>query len=214
MAILLGLSTFAVSFNVLSLYIRTEQVVVASRDLEPYRKISSSDLKVVELPEKAIHPLSIRNTENLIGSYTLTQIFTGQVFLSGHVVSAETQPGISTQIPQESRGIFIPAEMSRAVGGLINTGDRVDLIWSRMGTSFYQDDDSCGTITILRGARVVQVITDKSSGDFRGVVVAVLPEVCEKIAHYLETGNVYLSLAPWETLGTSIHIEAEVWPGK
>ncbi len=188
--------------------------MVAGRDIEPYKKISSSDLKVVKLPEKAIHSQSVNNTQGLIGSYALCKICSGQVILSGHVVSAETQPGISTEIPLDSRGIFIPADASRAVGGLINAGDRVDLIWAQAGTSYYYDSDSRGTVTILRGARVVQVISDKSSGEFKGVVIAVLPEVCESIAHYLESGNIYLSLVPWETPGGSISIEAEVWPGK
>ena len=76
-ALLLGLSVFAVSYNLLA-YIRTEKVVVAARYLEPYRQISVSDIKVVELPRKGIHPDSIRKPEELIGNYTVCPLFAGQ----------------------------------------------------------------------------------------------------------------------------------------
>jgi len=207
------LSTFAVSFNVLSVYVKTEKVVVASRNLEPYRKISPSDVKVVELPQKGLHPQSIRNTETLIGSYTMCPLIAGQVVLAGHIMSGPTQPGISAEIPRDGRGIFIPAEASRAVGGLVNTGDKVDVIWSVRGTSYYQSGDSYGAITIMREARVVKVINDQS-GEFKGVVIAAPPETCEKIAHYLEAGSMYLSLVPWDVPGNSIPVDAEVWLGK
>ena len=64
----------------------------------------------------------------------------------------------------------------------------------------------------MLGARVVQVISDRSSGEFKGVVITALPETCERIAHYLESGNIYLSLIPWGMQGDSVSIEAEVWP--
>ena len=119
-ALLLGLSVFAVSYNLLSAYIRTEKVVVAARYLEPYRQISVSDIKVVELPRKGIHPDSIRKPEELIGNYTVCPLFAGQLVLAGHVMSSHNRPGISLELPAEGRAIFVPADASRAVGGLVN----------------------------------------------------------------------------------------------
>lgn len=211
LALALGLSVFAVSYNLLSAYIKTEKVVVASKYLEPYQKISVSDLKVVELPQKTVHPDSIRSPEMLIGSYTLCPLFPGQIVLAGHVMSAGNQPGIAIEIPSEERAIFVPADASRAVGGLINPGDRVDLIWSQRGTSLYQPGD--GAVTVMDNARVVRVVHD-NSGDFRGVVIAAPPDICEAIAGYLETGNIYLVLVPWDAPGDGGTLNTEVWPGK
>lgn len=212
LAMVLGLSAFTLSYNVLSLYVKTEPVVVAACDLEPYDKISLSDVKVVELPLKSIHARSVRKPEEIAGQFTVVKIFAGQMLLDRHLMSAKHQPGLSMEIPLNQRGIFIPAETSRAVGGLINPGDRVDLIWSQKGPGFYSEDGTARSKTVMLGARVVQVISDRSSGEFKGVVITALPETCERIAHYLESGNIYLSLIPWGMQGDSVSIEAEVWP--
>jgi pilus assembly protein CpaB len=212
-ALLLGLSVFAVSYNLLSAYIRTEKVVVAARYLEPYRQISVSDIKVVELPRKGIHPDSIRKPEELIGNYTVCPLFAGQLVLAGHVMSSHNRPGISLELPAEGRAIFVPADASRAVGGLVNPGDRVDLIWSPKGASVYQPGGYHGAVTVVDKARVVEVIHDKS-GEFRGIVIAAPPETCEHIAHCLETGSIYLVLVPWNTAEDGVPLSSEVWPGK
>ncbi len=204
---------FALSYKLLSVYVKTEKVVVASRHLEPYQKISVSDIKVVDLPLKGIHPESIRKPEDLIGNYTICPLFAGQIVLAGHVMSSRSQPGISIEIPVEERAIFVPADASRAVGGLINPGDRVDLIWSARGASVYQPGDLHGAVTVMGRARVVRVIHDKS-GEFKGVVIAAPPGTCAEIAHYLETGSIYLALVPWNTAGNGIPVDSEVWPGK
>ena len=170
---------FALSYKLLSVYVKTEKVVVASRHLEPYQKISVSDIKVVDLPLKGIHPESIRKPEDLIGNYTICPLFAGQIVLAGHVMSSRSQPGISIEIPVEERAIFVPADASRAVGGLINPGDRVDLIWSARGASVYQPGDLHGAVTVMGRARVVRVIHDKS-GEFKGVVIAAPPGTCAR----------------------------------
>jgi len=213
LALLLGVSVFAISYRLLSVYVKTEKVVVASRYLEPYQKITVSDVKVVELPQKGIHPDSIRNAEDLIGSYTICPLLAGQIVLAGHVMSSHNHPGISLEIPVEQRAIFIPADASRAVGGLVNPGDRVDLIWSQRGTGFYQPGDYYGAVTVMDQARIVRVVHD-NSGEFKGVVIAAPPETCEEITHYLETGSIYLALVPWGMTGNGMHFDSEVWPGK
>ncbi len=212
LALVLGLSGFTLSYNVLSFYVKTEPVVVAACDLEPYHKIVLSDVKVVELPLKSIHARSVRRPQDIAGQFTMAKVFAGQILLDRQLMSSKDQPGLSMEIPLNERGIFIPAETSRAVGGLINPGDRVDLIWSQKGPDFYSEGGTARAKTVMLGARVVHVINDKSSGEFKGVVITALPETCERIAHYLESGNIYLSLISWGVQEDSVSIDAEVWP--
>jgi Flp pilus assembly protein CpaB len=187
--------------------------VVAVRDLDPYQMISVSDVKVVEFPLKSVHAQSIQSVKDILGQYAISRVFAGQMLLNRHLISSKVQPGISMEIPLEARGIFIPAEASRAVGGLINPGDRVDLIWSLKGASSYPEGGFAGSRTVVLGARVIQVIRDKPSGEFKGVIIAALPQTCERLAYYLETGSIYVALVPWG-MQDSATIEAEVWPGK
>lgn len=213
-ALAVGASTFALSFNLLSLYIKTEKVVISTGNLEAYKQILPSDVKTIELPRKGLHPESYYDVNALIGSYTMCPLFAGQIVLSGHIMSNGDRPGISVEIPLKERGMFVPSDASKAVGGLINAGDKVDLIWSPKGTNPYQfqNGDFRGAVTVLEKARIVRVVKDQSDA-FKGIVVAALPEVCEKIAYYLETGSIYLSVMSWSA-SDSISEGAEVWPGQ
>ena len=211
-ALVLGLSGFALSYNLLSAYIKTEFVVVASSDLEPYSKILPSSIKIVELPLKSVHPQAYGKAEDVAGQYTSCKIFAGQALTERHVVSSKYPIGISMEIPIIERGIFIPADVSKAVGGLINPGDKVDVIWTPKGASHYSGESGVASKTVVPNAKVSKVITDRSSGDFRGVVITAFPEICERIAYYIESGSIYLSLVPWEARGGITQADAEVWP--
>ena len=92
--------------------------MVAVRDLDPYQMISVSDVKVVEFPLKSVHAQSIQSVKDILGQYAVSRVFAGQMLLNRHLISSKVQP-IFMEIPLEA-GIFIPAEASRAVGGLIN----------------------------------------------------------------------------------------------
>ncbi len=209
-ALLLGISTFIISYNLLSLYIKTEKIVIANRNLEPYTKITAKDLKIVEIPQKGLHPDRIHNIDVLVGSYNVAPLIAGQILLTGHFLPSDAQPGISNEITGNERGMFIPVGIDHAVGGLINEGDKVDLIWSLRGTNLYQTDKSYTGITVLNEAKVIKVVNSRSD-EFKGIVIAVTPKTCEKLAYYLEIGNMYLAIVPWTADNTTIDEGAEVW---
>lgn len=214
LALVLGLSAFLLSYNALSFYLKTEKVVVTVHDMKPYQKISRSDLKMIDCPVGAIHRRCVRNIEEAVGSYTASPVFAGEMLLDMHLISAKNQPGISWEIGSEERGIFIPAQLERAVGGKISSGDLVDLIWTRKSAGHYEEYEPVGAITVLTNARVLETVSDDSSGELRGIVIAVSPIICEKLAHYIETGTIYVCLVPWSMNDHLLPTEAEVWPIK
>ncbi|QUL98382.1 MAG: Flp pilus assembly protein CpaB [Candidatus Fermentithermobacillus carboniphilus] len=210
-AVFLGVSTSLLSLSVLSAYVKTKPVVAAARDMDPYHRISLDDIKVIEMPLKAILPSSITRVEEVLGAYTLSKVCQGQVLLEGHVVRGREGAGISFELSPEERAIFIPATAARAVGGFIKKGDRVDVLWAGRG---YGLDDRGGpgvAATVLKSARVIEILRDQQSGEFMGVVITATPDSSEVIARYLENGAIYLALVPraasFEEGGGS-----EVWP--
>jgi len=216
-ALFLGVSTMILSLSLLSAYIKTEPAVIAVRDLRPYEQISLNDIKVVQMPVKAIPASGIRKAEDLMGAYTLSKICAGQMFLAGHIVSSDQEVGISAALPRELRAIFLPANAQRAVGGLIKPGDKIDVICARKGLGYFENGNFRGAVTVLRSARVVDVVWDESSKEFQGVVIMASAAACESIAYHLESGNIYLSLVSRfcdEPERKPEEIEAEVWPGQ
>ena len=90
LAMVLGLSAFTLSYNVLSLYVKTEPVVVAACDLEPYHKISLSDVKVSRTSLKSIHARSVRKPEEIAGQFTVVKSLQGKCSWTGNLMSAKT----------------------------------------------------------------------------------------------------------------------------
>jgi len=195
-ALVLGFSTSILSLTVLSTYIKTEQVVIAVRDIEPYQRISLKDVRLAEVPVKALAPSSVKRVESVLGAYAVSRLCAGQILMAGHVISGQDEIGISFDLPSYQRAVMIPATPSRAVGGLVKPGDRVDVIWTGKASGFYDENRFRGAITVLKGAQVIEVVKDPSSKDLSGIVVLASPEVCESLAYYLESGPVYLTLAP------------------
>ena len=212
LALILGLSAFLLSYSAFCVCIKTENVVVPARNLEPYHKISRSDVRIIEIPAGAVHERCLHKVEDAVGKYTVSRVFQGEMLLDGHLISGERRPGISMEIGLEERCIFVPAEYQRAVGGNINPGDLVDLVWVGKSAAHSEDYGSVHALTVLSNARVIETVTDESSGEFRGVVIACLPITCEKLAQCIESGSIYLCLVPWSTDEHDSPIDAEVWP--
>jgi len=212
LALILGLSAFLLSYNAFRVCIKTEKVVVPARNLEPYHSISRSDVRTIEIPAGAVHERCLHTVEDAVGKYTVSRVFQGEMLLDAHLISGERRPGISMQIGLEERCIFVPAEYQRAVGGNINPGDLVDLVWVRKSAAYSEDYGSIHALTVLSNARVIETVTDESSGEFRGVVIACLPITCAKLAQCIESGSIYLCLVPWSIDGHGLPTDAEVWP--
>jgi Flp pilus assembly protein CpaB len=191
----LGVSAFLLSLSVVSSYVKSESVVVALRDLEPYRRIAAGDVALRDVPVKAVPRGCLKRLSDAVGCCTRSRILSGQIVMSGHVAGDRAEAGLSYDLPADHRGIFLPVPASRAVGGVVKQGERVDLIVAARGLAAF-GNTTPGAATALKGLRVLDVVKESASGEFLGVVVLALPHECELIAKHLEEGSVYLSLVP------------------
>lgn len=106
----------------------------------------------------------------------------------------ESVAGLSFHTPKGLKSMFLPVSVTRAMGGLISEGEKVDVIVGWKESNAYYDYEKPSAFTALRGVTVSRVVKDVDSGEFTGVVVAMSSDQCERIASYLESATLYLVL--------------------
>jgi Flp pilus assembly protein CpaB len=188
-ALVLGLAASVLSFRLLSLYVVTRPVLVTTRAVDGYQKVTSADVKIAYLPAGGIPVNALTALEQAIGRYTRMPLVKGQALQADHVSNEKEEIGLSAELPQETRGLFIPASAAHAVGGLLRRGEKVDVICASKGPAY-------GQTMVFRDVPVVEVVRDQSSQEFRGALVLLSPAECELVASSLDNSNVYLSLVP------------------
>lgn len=188
----LGVSAALFSGITVSTYVTTLPVVVAARDLIPYERIGRSDVKVVEMPARAVHPASLA-LDKVIGGFASGYIVAGQQILEGHLWRGPEAAGISFDLPAGWRAMFVPVTLQKCLGGEIRPGERVDVIFCPKDG---YPGSGQGAITVLRNVIVLGVKEAVGGSEFGGIIVRLSPEACEILAMCLERGSVYLSLVP------------------
>ncbi len=209
-AVALGISAACLWFQITASYVKTGSVITAVRDIDAFQRLELSDIRVTEMPVKAIHPASLTRIEDVLNSYARTRICAGQVILSGHVISGIKGAGRSMDIPPGKRFMFVSANLSRAVGGLLKAGERVDFIFALRSTGYGTSGPH--SATILRDVLVVDVLQD-SGGELQGVLIQASPDECELLAGYLEVASVYITLGPRSSHSAAGSRETEVESG-
>lgn len=201
-AFVLGLAAFVLSFRLLSLYVVTSPVLVTTRGVDGYHRVTSADIKTVYLPVGGIPVNALTALEQAVGHYTRMPLVKGQVIQLDHVSNEKEEIGLSAELPPETRGMFIPASAAHAVGGLLRRGEKVDVICASKGPAY-------GQTIVFRDVCVVEVVRDQSSQEFRGALVLLSPAECELVASSLDSSNVYLSLVPRDSGEYANHAQNE-----
>ncbi len=195
MSLMLGICAFSLSYSLLSGHVQVSQVVVAARDQEPYHALTPADVILMEIPVKGVPKGALSSVADAVGQYTRSRLVAGQMVMAGHVIRNAKEVGLSYDLPAESRGMFLPVPASRAVGGRIREGERVDVIVAEKNAVSYGRESS-PAFTAVSGLLVYEVVKDERSEEFFGVVVLALPQDCERLATYLEDADLYLVLVP------------------
>lgn len=212
LSLLLGFCAFVSSYSVLHGYVRSAKVLVALHDVEPYVKLTTRDVRVVDVPKKSVPRESISTLEGAVGSYTRSRLVEGQIVQAAHMIADSVYAGLSHDLPSDARGIFLPLPAERALGGLLREGERVDVIVAYKDIGGNYGEPSPPAFTALRDVPVVRIVKDEILDDFGGVVVLASPADCERIAGHLEDAILYLTLVPRSAALSKA--EPEVWPGQ
>jgi len=132
LAVAAGIGTFMLLANqsgdVIGEDVPTTSVVVAVRDLPARARINTEDLEIVELPAIAVHPLSYKSIEDVVGRFAAGEVALGEQILPNDISEDVLGGGLAQLVPVGSRAISIAISNATAAGGLVSPGDHVDVI--------------------------------------------------------------------------------------
>lgn len=158
--------------------------VVAARSISAGTTIQASDLEMVavDLPEGP-GSRSFANTSVLLGRIAVAPIAKGEL-LQASAISDGASAGTSFQVS-------IPIDRARALDGMLQAGERVDVLVT------YSGSDVARTLVVARRAQIVR-LASSSRGALAGggdlIVVLALPSPGEVLAvtHGSQAGKVTL----------------------
>jgi pilus assembly protein CpaB len=112
-----------------------ETVVVASRDINPGDRITGDMVTVKTLPGIALQVGRFADANLVVGKVATTHILSGEQVVAPKITTFDGQNSLSFKVPDGLRALAltVPHE-SWIVGGLVQPGDRVDVVGITMLT--------------------------------------------------------------------------------
>ena len=126
----------------------TRPVVIASRDIRAHEKIGPDMLAKVMKPVDQIEPGSFSDPKQAEGDVSLISIPSGAP-ITDTKIGVPASIGITGKLKPGMRAISIPVDYIKSVSGLVEPGDRVDVLAS--------SGRGHTTRTIIRGAVILAV---------------------------------------------------------
>ncbi len=193
--LLAGLTAFGI-YSALSKMENLVPVVIATKTIEPHNEITSQMVKVEEIPAMGRPDIAIDDPAMVIGGWSTTRIFAGQMLIQPMVAKQfdETgSSGVALSIPDESlRAVAFPVSAQTIVGGKVKKGDYLDVIAAFDGGKLGAQTGI--TKTILQGVEVFDV-TGKDE-EITGVTLLVTLEQAEILSHAYTVGTITYALNP------------------
>ena len=180
------------------------EVVIARRDITEGATISPEVLERSLVPPKFIQPYATARAADLVGRVARVpiakgeQVMTNKLALPGKPL-ADTLAGIT---PQGRRAVTIGTDVLTAVGGFIQPGDQVDVLWTFQAPSPTGQGTELVTTTLFQDVQVLAVDTQmigsdeegKKAGSVAMATLALTPHETEFLLFAREQGQVALSL--------------------
>src|SRR5690625_54126 len=100
-----------------------------AREIPVNTQIERSDLKPVNIPSSAVNESMALDIDEIVGKYNNARVFPGQYVHRSNLVEGEEVDPFESIDLSKLRKVTIPANYVDALGGDIQRGDRVDLIY-------------------------------------------------------------------------------------
>ena len=176
-----------------------ESIFVATADIPLGQVLIADMVRLEEWPQDKIPEGAVRTMEEIDGNRTLTRLYPGEPILHAKLIDANKFAGASEKIPKGYRVASVKVTMDSSASGLINPGDRVDvLVFLKRGRGITMT----GTRTILKNVTVFAVNDrfqrnpdeEESAARAKTVSVLVKPDQVERLMLAQELGRIKLSL--------------------
>jgi len=174
------------------------KIVVASRPIPVGTKLTETDLVLVDMPDGLVPDQAVKDVKELVGQTIRVSLAAKLPVLQPMVGPGS---GIRGVIPEGYRAVTVKVDEFTGVAGLINPGDRVDVV----GTFSIRTSTGNETIskTVLQNVEVWSVgqnITTDNMDDAskmkldRSVTLLVKPDQVEKLQLAASNGKIRLAL--------------------
>jgi pilus assembly protein CpaB len=178
--------------------VETIKIFVAITDVGVGEKLDAQNVMLEEWPKDRVPEGAIFELDELDDQFTRTRLYSGEPIMAAKLMNANGRGSESITIPSGFRVISVPVTLESAVSGLLQPGDRVDLIvFFRRGPEIPET----GTRTLLRNINVgVDGATDRSIDDngrtrnLKTVSLLVTPKQAEIVMLGQELGSLSISL--------------------
>jgi pilus assembly protein CpaB len=104
-------------------------VYVAAKTMPARYKITSADIKQVQIAKELLNPSSITNLENITGKLTMERIIAGEQIINERLAD-EDGVLLSYSMPEGTRAVSMNVNEQINVANLIRPGDFVDVVAS------------------------------------------------------------------------------------
>lgn len=178
----------------------TETIFVAASSVPSWSKLGAELVKKEEWPTDKIPQGAARTLEEFQGKSSLYPLYPGEPIILTKLSDGDGKIA-SVRIPEGHQVFAVKVDKESALSGLINPGDKVDILVFIRGRSGGADQIRTGTRTILRNTTVFavndQIARSKdgeTSIDAKTVSLLVLPEQSEKLLLAKQLGTIHLAL--------------------
>jgi len=178
------------------------QVVVAAQNIPQDTRVSSEMFKVIDIPPEYAHPQAFRSIDELVSSegfagITKVELYKDEQVLKTRVYHGEVTAKFSYRIPENRRALSISMNEVMAVSGLVDVGDRVDMLLTMTPTI---PGAKPRTFNLLQNMEIIaigaQIVTaDDGAQHLAGTMtLSVTPEEAQMITFAEAQGTFRLAL--------------------
>lgn len=175
--------------------VKTTQVVVAAKPIDPDTKLGADHLKLADWPQGSV-PVGAKSEKSaLMDRLTSASIAVGEIILDGHLASPEAKGGLSDSIATGKRAVALAVSEVGDVAGFALPGNYVDILLSGKdvnGQSFSK--------IILEKVLILAVAQDRTVKDptrpkvANTVTVELTPQQAERLDMSRSVGTLSLAL--------------------
>jgi pilus assembly protein CpaB len=138
--------------NVQQQQVELKKILIANRDIPARAKITPDMLTTVSRPATQVEPGALDDAKATNGDIALITIPSGSTITETRV-GRPAEVGLTVRLKPGMRAVSIPVDRVKAVSGLLQPGDRVDVVASVPRGA----DSQPKAVSIIRGALVLAI---------------------------------------------------------
>jgi pilus assembly protein CpaB len=136
----------------------TSQVIVAAQDIPIDTPLEAKMVELMEVPERFVQPYAARTPSDVAGKVTSAPFAKGEQLLLNKLRrpdEAVRTATLSSFMPKGKRAITVGMDTLSGVGGFVQPGDAVDVLWTLNVPGPKEQGPQAVTLTLFQGIQVL-----------------------------------------------------------